>query len=124
MKLNFSVLPGQYGIYRLAESAPIPTPTTQGLWSFSRSDGEATVVCREGGCPHAHKKEEGWAALKLHGPFDFALTGIVAEVSRVLASAGVGVFVISTFDTDYVLVKVINLARSLDALSRAGHVIF
>lgn len=121
--LTLSVLPGRYGIYRFAESATIPSPTAEGLWAFVRSEGEVSIICREGGCPHANRKEEDWRVFRMHGPFDFSLTGIIAEVSGALARAGVGIFAISTFDTDYILVKSANLARATDALTKAGHVI-
>jgi len=121
MKLSFSVLPEHYGIYQLAANAVIPTPTAHGLWSFIRTADEVSIVCAVGGCPHALKKDEGWSAIKLQGPFDFALIGIAAEVSRVLADARIGIFMLSTFDTDYILVKQQNTHAATHALMAAGH---
>lgn len=58
---------------------------------------------------------------QLEGPFDFAQTGILLAAAAPLAAAGIGIFAISTYDTDYVLVKAADLERAVDALSRAGH---
>ena len=63
----------------------------------------------------------GWVAFKLHGPFDFSLTGILSAVLNPLRDAGVGIFALSTFDTDYVLVKAEQLRAARDALRAAGH---
>ncbi|MDX2094533.1 MAG: ACT domain-containing protein [Alphaproteobacteria bacterium] len=123
MQLTFSLLPETYGIYQLSENSPIPTPTTTGFWSFTRAQHEATVVCPTGGCPYAASRSEGWGAIKLHGPFDFALTGIVAEVGRVLAAENIGVFVMSTFDTDYIFIKQFSMAAAVKALLAAGHLL-
>ena len=65
--------------------------------------------------------ERGWRALRLQGPFDFALTGILLSVLEPLAAAGIGIFAVSTFDTDYVLVKDDQLGTAVDALAGAGH---
>ncbi len=121
MPLTFSFLPETYGIYRLPEHAPIPTPMVSGFWAFSRAENEATVVCSVGGCPHAEHKNEGWKALKLHGPFDFSLTGILANVSAILAQAGISIFALSTYDTDYVLIKEKDVTAATHALVAAGH---
>ena len=67
------------------------------------------------------KIEPGWRGFQVAGPLDFGLTGVVASLTRPLADAGVPVFVISTFDTDYLLVKEANLDRAREALAGAGH---
>lgn len=77
--------------------------------------GEAAVPADE---PHA---ERGWRAFKLRGPFDFALTGVLLSVLQPLAAAGIGIFAVSTFDTDYVLVKAAQLDAALAALRGHGH---
>ena len=65
--------------------------------------------------------EAGWAAFKLDGPFPFSMTGVLASFLQPLAEAQIPIFAISTFDTDYVLVKEENLARAIAALLAAGH---
>ena len=67
------------------------------------------------------KVEPKWRCLKVKGPLDFALTGILASLANPLARAGISIFAVSTFDTDYLLVKEGDLERAAEALSIAGH---
>jgi uncharacterized protein len=78
-------------------------------------------VCAEAAIPDSCRAERGWAALKLLGPFSFDEIGVLASVTQPLARERVSVFVVSTFDTDYVLVRHESLARALAALEAAGH---
>jgi len=66
--------------------------------------------------------EKGWRCLKLHGPLDFSLTGILAALATPLAEAGISIFAISTYDTDYILVRDKDLARARSVLAECGHV--
>jgi hypothetical protein len=94
-----------------------------------RTREEVSVVCSEDAChdgdaAHAHnaiKVERGWVALKLEGPFPFAMTGVLASVLAPLAEAKIPIFAISTFDTDYVLLKSADLEGARKALRAAGH---
>lgn len=121
--LRLTVLDGQLSVARLAADAPVPgwVPTT-GFTTVSRTEDELSIVCASEavgeGTQHV---EPGWAGLKLEGPFDFELTGILAAVLVPLAEAGIGIFALSTFDTDYVLVKHDVLDRAVAALGEAGH---
>ena len=81
------------------------------------------MVCPESAMPEGAKREGGWRVLKITGPLDFSLTGILVSVAKPLAEAGVSIFAVSTFDTDYVLVKEENLEKALRALTLAGHVV-
>jgi hypothetical protein len=69
------------------------------------------------------KREDGWRCLKVAGPLDFSLVGILADLSGTLAAEGVSIFALSTFDTDYLLVKAPDLPRAIQALQRAGHTV-
>ena len=69
------------------------------------------------------KRETGWSCLRIVGNLDFALIGVIAEVSRVLADAGVSIFTLSTYNTDYILVKSVDIKKTARALSNAGHVL-
>jgi hypothetical protein len=82
---------------------------------------ELSVVCQEELVPANIRAENGWRGLKVEGPLDFALTGILAGLASALAQAGVSLFAISTFDTDYILVKEKDLAKAIRALEQAGH---
>jgi hypothetical protein len=111
-----------YAIVRLHPDAALPDwATTGNFWSVTRSDTELSVVCREEDVPRDASAERGWCALEIAGPLDFSLTGVVASLVAPLADAEVPVFVISTFDTDYLLVREPDLARTVEALQDAGH---
>ena len=80
-------------------------------------------MCDDANVPEGIHAERGWCALKVQGPLDFALVGVLAALATVLADAGVSIFAISTFDTDYILVKEEKLSASLQALRQAGHIV-
>ena len=92
-------------------------------WLFvGKTDAEISVVCLTADVPHATlAREDGWRALRVAEPMDFGLTGVLAGISTVLAQAGISIFAVSTFDTDYVLVKHDKLAEGLLALEAAGY---
>ena len=78
------------------------------------------MIC-ENPPPEAVRVKAGWSALEILGPLDFALTGILASFAVPLAEAGIPIFAISTFDTDYLLVKTLRLEEAIEVLSAAGH---
>jgi len=122
--LTLSVVPGDYAVCQLSPDAPLPGWATAGtLFSVTRSADELSVVCATGQVPPETRHTPGWAVLKLHGPFDFTLTGILAGVLNPLHRAGVGIFALSTFDTDYVLVQTRQLGAAVSALREAGHTV-
>jgi hypothetical protein len=123
MRLTLSLLPDRYAVCRFDPHAPIPDWATRSpFFTVTRTPDELSLTCPEADTPHDLAKcERGWRAFKLHGPFDFGLTGILASVLNPLAEASVGIFALSTFDTDYVLVKEENLENAIEALRRAGH---
>ena len=89
--------------------------------SITRTAEELSIVCREDAVPGTVRADRGWRCLALQGPFALDTTGVAAEFTRVLAAAGVSVFVISTFDTDYVLVREEHLVNATQALRAGGH---
>jgi hypothetical protein len=113
-----------YAIVRLHPDAGLPDWVEGGhFWSVTRSDSELSVVCREEDVPEDASAERGWCALEVAGPLDFSLTGVVASLVSPLADAAVPIFVLSTFDTDYLLVREPDLPRAAEALRGAGHTI-
>ena len=84
---------------------------------------EVSVVCRDRDVPEGESAERGWRVLEVSGPLDFSLTGVVASLVVPLAEAGVPIFLISTFETDYVLVRGTDLDDAYEALESAGHAI-
>jgi hypothetical protein len=116
------VLDELYAVVRCDPDAPVPDWANGGhFWSVTRSDSELSIVCREDDVPADASAERGWCALELAGPLDFSLTGVVSALVVPLADAEVPIFVLSTFETDYLLVREHDLQRSVEALTRAGH---
>lgn len=120
--LPLHLLPDAYGIARLAPDAAIPLWIVgPGFMSLTRTAEELSVTCLEARIPAAVQASRGWRAFQLKGPFAFDETGIVAAVTTPLAQANIGVFVVSTYDGDHVLVKADDLPHSIAALESAGH---
>jgi len=120
--LHFSVLPGSFAVLRLASDADVPVELlAPPFHSVTRTPAELSVVCPENAVAAGSRAETGWALLALAGPFPFEMVGVLASVLQPLAAAGVSIFALSTFDTDYVLVKRERLADAIDALTAAGH---
>ena len=94
-------------------------------WLFvGKTDAEISVVCLTADVPHATlAREDGWRALRVAEPMDFGLTGVLAGLSTVLAQAGISIFAVSTFDTDYILIKAENLGLAQTALETGGYTI-
>jgi hypothetical protein len=93
------------------------------LHSIVRTDEELSVVCAAEDASSDAEVSRGWRALKVAGPLDFALTGVLASLAEPLSEAGISIFAISTFDTDYILVKEADLDRAVEVLSDAGHAV-
>ena len=122
MNLTLTILEGSYGIHRLAPDAVVPDMIQESrFYSVSRSDEELSIVCETDIDVYAIRSETDWRIIKIVGPLDFALTGILAAVAEKLAHEKIPIFALSTFDTDYILVREENLAEARRALQEAGH---
>lgn len=120
--LTLSALEGLYAIVKLSPDAPIPDWTKNGsFFSVTRTKEELSLVVTETGVPVEVDASRGWRMLKVHGPFAFTETGVLASLANPLARIGVGIFVISTFDTDYLLVQQEEIPLAVEALGHAGH---
>jgi hypothetical protein len=121
--MTLKVLDGKFAICRLDPDAPLPAWVGSGPFvSITRTADELSVVCPEEAVPEGVQCERGWRCLVVSGTLDFALVGVLASLLVPLANAGVSVFAISTFDTDFLLVKQSDVERAAEALLRAGHV--
>jgi hypothetical protein len=124
-RLAIDVQPGEYAVARLDADATVPAdllaPGRTGLVSVTRTAQELSVICAPEDVPDGAKVEAGWRLLTVRGPLAFTLTGIIAALANELASAGVALVTLSTFDTDHVLVRHGDLTRAVDALNSAGH---
>ena len=123
---NFSVIPGAYAVCRMPAKAPLPAWAGKAFTSITRTADELSVVCDERRLPPNLdgldlRVARGWALLKLHGPFPLDAIGVLASVAKPLAEAEISLFAVSTFDTDYILVKRTYLNQAISALTLAGH---
>jgi len=122
--LQLSLLPERFAISRLAASSPIPEWAKQGpFFSVTRTGDELSVVTELSRVPVGVQSQPGWRVLKVHGPFVLSEIGVLASLASPLAEAKISLFVVSTFDTDYLLVASETLAAAIAALEQAGHTI-
>jgi hypothetical protein len=121
--LRLRSLQGRYSVARLDPNAPIPGWPRGELTSITRTANELSIVCDEDAVPDGVQVERGWRALAVAGPIPFETTGVAAALTTALAGAKISVFVMSTFDTDYLLVKDEMFARARDVLRDAGHAV-
>ena len=120
--LTLRWLPGRWAVCQLAPDAPLPAWAVGGAWfSATRTADELSLVCAEADAPATVRAERGWQALQVAGPLEFSLVGILAALTAPLAEAGVSVFAVSTYDTDYLLVKAERAAEAARVLRAAGH---
>jgi hypothetical protein len=119
MQLRFLLLPGEYAVCRLSD---LPTPDWSSRFiSLTRSGDEISLVCPAADAPPAALCEPGWRVLGILGQLDFSLIGILAEVASRLAASGISMFALSTYNTDYILVKQEQLTSAAQTLRQAGH---
>ncbi len=131
MNLTLSVLPGRYAICRLGggEASPLgrpfrPPAAMPAAETSSRSPGRkmnSRSFVRRPRVPEAVRCDRGWRCLKVAGPLDLSMTGVLAALASPLAEAEINIFAVSTFDTDYLLVKDGRLSVAVRTLIRAGH---
>ena len=122
--MTLELLAGSYAVVRLDARERLPDWAGEGPFvSITRTDAELSVVCPQEAVPPAARAERGWRCLRVAGPLGFGMTGILASLAGPLASSGVSIFVVSTYDTDYLMVQQRDLDRGIDALARAGHTV-
>lgn len=115
-------LPARFSVCRLRPDAAVPEPMRGGLLSsVTRTPRELSVVCECDRVPPEVRSESGWAAFEVQGPLDFGLTGILASLSAPIARAELSIFVLSTYDTDYLLVREEAAASATKAWRAEGH---
>lgn len=120
--MTLTPLPGSYAICQLESGAPLPEWATRGpLWSVTRTATELSIVCDASAVPPVVRAHGPWRALMVRGPLALDLTGVLAGLASPLAAAGISLFAVSTYDTDYLLVREADVERAVAALQRAGH---
>lgn len=122
VSLPLILLPDRLAVCRLAPDAALPGWIAgPGFVSITRTDDELSIVVAADRVPGDVTAVGEWRALKVSGPLDFALTGIMAALAGPLADAGISLFGIATYDTDYLLVKADTLDAAITALIQVGH---
>lgn len=120
--LPLKILPEPLAIARLPPGADMPAWAQRGTFvSMIRTAHELSLVVPSAAVPSHAKAERGWRAMHVEGTLDFSLTGILAALTAPLAEAGIPVYALSTYDTDYILVREEHLPRAIEALRGAGH---
>lgn len=115
MKLVLKPMPYDITVCKLTDLCHVNTKSD--FFFLSRTDEEISLVCRTEETPNATvAREDGWKAFRIEGVLDFSLVGILSKISGILADEGIGIFAVSTYNTDYVLVKKENFERALAAL--------
>lgn len=120
--LNLELIEGTFAVVRLEPNDAVPSWARGGaLWSITQTPTELSIVCTSDRVPPGPRTEGPFKALKIKGTMDFGLTGILAAIADPLAAARISIFSISTFDTDYVLVREPDLQKAMATLRGAGH---
>jgi hypothetical protein len=122
--MDLRVLSDRLSVCRLPVDDPWPVPAAgTSFYSVTRTGDEISVVCPEDAAPSGEhvRVEPDWRALEVAGPLDFSMVGVMAALTAPLADVDVSVFVVSTYDTDYVLVHAAALEKAVEALRAAGH---
>lgn len=122
MTVSLTVLESQLAVVRFPARSGLPWwAATSSFLSFTRTVDEDSLICEEVRVPEGMAAQRGFKALRVEGTLPFHLTGVLSSLANPLADAGVPIFVVSTHDTDYLLVPETMLARATAALREAGH---
>lgn len=118
--VHLRVLDGALSVCRLEPGTHV---FLEGRFHFlAQTDEELSLVCLTEDVPErTERRSDGWRGFRIEGELDFSLIGILSRLSAILAENGIGIFAVSTYNTDYILVKQENLERALNALSEAGY---
>lgn len=115
-------MPGEYTIHRFGPKDTVPTDILAGsFFNICRTDEELSIVCADAISLDSARCDTGWSCVKVIGPLEFSMTGILAHLAGLLAQAGISIFALSTYDTDYILVKTGQLAPAVAALEAGGY---
>lgn len=120
-KLKLSILADELAVWKIPPDAAPPSFGAAGFWSVTRTPEEVSVVSDSRLVPPGIPSESGWRCIGVKGPLAFDMVGVVAALSVPLGEAGISIFVISTFDTDSLLVKDHQLELARTVLQQAGH---
>jgi len=124
LALQLEVLPDEFSLVQLAPDSDLPEwAENASFCSLTRTPDEISIVIPETSVPKGVIAERGWRCLRVKGTLGFDLTGVLAALSTPLAQAGIPLFIVSTYNTDYLLVKSASLEKSLQVLKGSGHTV-
>jgi uncharacterized protein len=123
VNIRLRLLSENYAVCRLGPHEEVPSWARGDVVSTTRTSNELSIVCREQDVPQSVRSEREWRCLMVEGPIPFETTGIAAAIASPLAAAGISLFLVSTFDTDYVFVKAAVLRQTIEVLRAAGCVV-
>jgi hypothetical protein len=123
--MNLKQITGDYTVCRLSGLSELTKEIQSSpFWFFGKTDEEFSLVCETSLTPeNSVEREDGFRAFRIEGVLDFSLIGILSKLSSVLADQGIGIFAVSTFQTDYILVKKENYNKAIEKLKEAGYTI-
>ncbi|MGG7212376.1 ACT domain-containing protein [Clostridium nigeriense] len=121
-KLTLKILKDRYSVCRLNKNDEIPKWIFQEeFFSITRTDDELSIVCLQDKIKEDIKCEKDWKILKIEGPLDFSLLGILSRISTLMANNDISIFAISTYDTDYILIKEESIKRAIEVLENNNY---
>lgn len=118
---TLKVIPGCFAVSRLNANDEIPAWVDGEFYSVTRTGNELSIVCEQRFVPRGIESETNWSVLEVSGPLEFTEVGVLYSLAAPLADAGISIFVLSTFDTDYLLVAKDKLNEAKIVLAAAGH---
>ncbi len=118
------LIDGTFGVCRLNPADEIPHwAKNDKFYSISKTGEELSIVCAQEDISEGVTSELGWKILKIEGVLDFSLIGIIAKISSILADSGISIFVVSTFNTDYILIKEENISKAISVLREVKYTV-
>jgi len=121
LSIQLMVLPFDFSVCQI--TVPSEIPFDEEFVFFGKTDDEFSLVCRTEAVPaHTYAREDGWKAIKIQGILDFSLVGILAGIASILAASKISIFAISTYNTDYILIKEESLVTAEAVLTHSGYI--
>jgi hypothetical protein len=122
--LTVTLLPGSFAICHLDPSGGIPAWAVKGeFFSITRTPGEVSAVVSQGSVPEGTQRDSGWRCFRVEGPLPLSEIGVLVSLAAPLSHASVSLFAVSTYDTDYLLVKEEAVERAIEAFAGSGHAV-
>ncbi len=120
--MDLRLLEDKYKIIRLTPTSNIPLELlNEDIFSVTKTKDEISIVVKSNVNINSDIMEDDWKMFQIVGKLEFSLIGILSKISTILASSKISIFVISTYDTDYILVKSVNVSTAIKVLEDSGY---